>query len=87
MRLEARLDQSFKVGGGLVASVKPGSAVVFEQTRLPDGVWLPRFSQINASAKVFLFAGFRIDETREYSDYKRFSTKTDDAKIDAPAKP
>ncbi|MCA1626565.1 MAG: hypothetical protein LC742_01175 [Acidobacteria bacterium] len=85
MRLEARLEQGFKIGGGLVASVKPGSAVVFEQTRLPDGVWLPRFSQINAAAKVFLFAGFRLDATREYSDYKRFSTKTDDAKLDAPA--
>jgi hypothetical protein len=32
-------------------------------------------------------AGFRLDATREYSDYKRFSTKTDDAKIDTPVKP
>ncbi|CAN5395624.1 hypothetical protein BH18ACI2_BH18ACI2_24740 [soil metagenome] len=86
MRLEARLDQSIKIGGGLVASVKPGSAIIFEQTRLPDGVWLPRFSQINAAAKVFLFAGFRLDAVREYSDYKRFTTKADDAKLDAPAK-
>ncbi len=36
--------------------------------------------------KVFLLAGFRLDATREYSDYKRFTTKTDDAKLDAPAK-
>jgi len=86
MRLEARLEQGFKIGGGLVASVKPGSAVVFEQTRLPDGVWLPRFSQINAAAKVFLFAGFRIDATREYSDYKRFTTKAGEEKLDAPVK-
>jgi hypothetical protein len=53
MRLEARLTDGFKIGGGLVARVRPGSAFVIEQTRLADGVWLPRFSQINASAKVF----------------------------------
>ena len=64
--------------------VRPGSTFAFEQTRLADGVWLPRFAQINASAKVFLFAGFRLDATREYSDYKRFSTRAGEATLDAP---
>ncbi len=84
MRLEAHFAEGFKMGGGLVASIKPGSAFVFEQARMPDGVWLPRFSQVNLSAKVFLFAGFNLNETHEFSDYKRFSTKTDDGKLDAP---
>ncbi len=84
MRLEARLDKSIKIGGGLVANVRPGSTFAFEQTRMADGVWLPKFAQINASAKVFLFAGMRFDATREYSDFKRFSTKTGDATLDAP---
>ncbi len=87
MRLEARLSEGFKVGGGLVASVRSGSAVVMEQTRLADGVWLPRFSQINASAKIFLFAGFRLDATREYSNYKRFSTNVGDATIEKQKEP
>ena len=84
MRLEARLVDSFKMGGGLVASIKPGSAFIFEQTRLPEGVWLPRFSQVNASARVFLFAGMSINETREFGDFKRFSTKSGEDKLDAP---
>ncbi|MCA1565694.1 MAG: hypothetical protein LC803_08650 [Acidobacteria bacterium] len=87
MRLEARLAEGFKVGGGLLASVRPGSAVVLEQTRLEDGVWLPRFEQINASAKLFLFAGFRIDAIREYSNYRRFSTNVGDAKVEPPPQP
>jgi hypothetical protein len=87
VRLEARLAESYKVGGGLLASIRPGSAMVFEQTRLADGVWLPRFSQVNASAKLFLFAGFRIDATHEYSNYRRFSTNVGDDKIDAPPEP
>ena len=84
VRLEARLAEGFKMGGGLVASIKPGSAFVFEQTRLPDGLWLPRFSQVNASARLFLFAGMSINQTHEFSDYKRFSTKSGDATLDAP---
>ena len=84
MRLEARLVESFKMGGGLLASVKPGSAFLFEQTRLEDGIWLPRYSQVNASARVMLFAGMTINETHEFSDYKRFSTKTGEDKLDAP---
>jgi len=83
-RLEARLVDTFKVGGGLLASVKSGSAFVFEQTRLPEGIWLPRFAQINASARVLLFAGMSINQTEEYSDYKRFSTKAGEEKLDRP---
>ncbi|MCA1618588.1 MAG: hypothetical protein LC795_04600 [Acidobacteria bacterium] len=87
MRLEGRLVDSFKMGGGLVASVRPGSAFVFEQTRLGDGVWLPRFSQVNVSARVMLFAGLSINETHEFYDYKRFSARTGEDKLDSPRKP
>lgn len=86
MRLEARLVESFKMGGGLLASVKPGSAFLFEQTRLEEGIWLPRYSQVNASARVMLFKGLSINETNEFSDFKRFSTKTGEDKLDAPRK-
>lgn len=84
VRLEARLVEDFKIGGGLLASIKPGSAFIFEQTRLEDGVWLPRFSQVNASARVLVFKGMSINQTREFSDYKRFSANTGDEKLDAP---
>lgn len=86
MRLEARLVESFKMGGGLLASVKPGSAFLFEQTRLEEGIWLPRYSQVNASARVMLFKGLSINETNEFSDFKRFSTKTGEDKLNAPKK-
>jgi hypothetical protein len=84
VRLEARLVDAFKIGGGLVASLKSGSAFAFEQVRQPDGVWLPRFAQINMSARVLLFAGLSVNETEEFSDYKRFSTKSGEDKLDAP---
>jgi hypothetical protein len=84
IRLEAKLGQSFKVGGGLVASIRPGSAFAFEQTRMTDGVWLPRLVQVNFAAKIFLFKGIEANETREFSDYRRFDTEATDYKLGAP---
>lgn len=85
IRLEAKLAESYKMGGGLVASIKPGSSFVFEQARVGEGVWLPRFAQVNFSAKLFLFKGIEANETREFSDYRHFKTEANDYKLDAPA--
>ena len=84
MRLEARLAEGFKIAGGLFASLKPGAALVMEQTRMEQGVWLPRFAQINLSVKVLLFGGGDFNKTIEWSDYKHFSGDVKDYKIDAP---
>ena len=85
MRLEARLAEGFKMAGGLLVSLKPGAALVMEQTRMAQGVWLPRFAQINLSVKVLLFAGGDFNKTIEWSDYKHFSGDVKDYKIEAPA--
>lgn len=85
MRLEARLAEGFKMAGGLLVSLKPGAALVMEQTRMEQGVWLPRFAQINLSVKVLLFGGGDFNKTIEWSDYKHFSGDVKDYKIEAPA--
>ena len=87
IRLEARLAESFKMAGGLLVSLKPGAALVIEQTRMDQGVWLPRFAHVNLSVKVLLFGGGDYNKTIEWSDYKHFSGDVKDYKIDAPAKP
>ena len=84
IRLEARLAEGFKMAGGLLVSLKPGAALVIEQTRMAQGVWLPRFAQINLSVKVLLFAGGDFNKTIEWSDYKHFSGDVKDYKIDTP---
>lgn len=85
IRLEARLAEGFKMAGGLLVSLKPGAALVMEQTRMAEGVWLPRFAQINLSVKVLLFAGGDFNKTIEWSDYKHFSGDVKDYRIDAPS--
>lgn len=89
IRLEARLAEGFKIAGGLLASLKPGAALVIEQTRMDQGVWLPRFAHVNLSVKVLLFGGGDYNKTVEWSNYKHFSGDVKDYKVDAPpvAKP
>ncbi len=72
MRLEARLAEGFKMAGGLLLSLRPGAGFVMEQTRMAEGIWLPRFAQVNLSVKVFLFRGVDVNKTIEWSDYKHF---------------
>jgi hypothetical protein len=83
IRLEARLAEGFKMAGGLLVSLKPGAALVWEQARLKEGIWMPRSAQINLSARVFLF-GREINQTVEWSDYKHFSAGVDSYKLGAP---
>jgi hypothetical protein len=71
-RLEARLTDSFKMGGGLVASISPSSAFVFEQDKVDGEVWLPSYGEANISARVMLFAKFNRSMKQSYSDYKKY---------------
>jgi hypothetical protein len=84
MRLEARLAEGFKMAGGLLVNLRPGAAFVMEQTRMVEGVWLPRLAQINLSVKVLLFGGGDYNKTIEWSDYKHFAGDVGDYKLDAP---
>ena len=85
IRLEARLAEGFKMAGGLLVSLKPGAALVIEQTRMDQGVWLPKFAQVNLSVKVLLFGGGDYNKTIEWSEYRHFAGDVKDYKIDTPA--
>jgi hypothetical protein len=71
-RLEARLTDSFKIGGGVLASIGPSTAFVFEQDKIDDEVWLPSFMEANVSARLLLFAKFNRSMERRYSEYKKY---------------
>lgn len=73
VRLEARFVESFKVGGGLLASVAPSTAVVFEQQKIGDEIWMPSYAEANITARVFLLAKFSRNMKASYSDYKKYS--------------
>jgi hypothetical protein len=85
-RLEARMLDSFRIGGGLVASLGRGSAVVFEQELVHNEVWLPSYAEMNLSARVLLLAGMKVNRTQRFSNYQRFSVESK-SEIKAPAPP
>jgi hypothetical protein len=84
MRLEARLVESYKMGGGLLANIRPGTAFIFEQKRMDDGVWLPVYTQANISAKILIFKGLNLNITQEFSNYQHFNGNVNDYKLAAP---
>ncbi|MGH9968334.1 MAG: hypothetical protein ACREBG_10975 [Pyrinomonadaceae bacterium] len=83
MRLEARLAENFNVAGGLF-SLRPGASFAIEQTRMAEGVWLPRLAQVNLSTKILFFGGGDMNKIIEWSDYKHFKGDVGDYKLDAP---
>ncbi|HEV8383565.1 MAG TPA: hypothetical protein VGQ11_01745 [Candidatus Acidoferrales bacterium] len=88
VRLEARTTDSIRVGGGLVASLGKGAEFVFEQDRINNEIWLPRYAEVNLSARLLLVAGIKVHRTERFSDYKKFRIETrQEFKPPADAKP
>jgi hypothetical protein len=75
-RLEARFDNSFKIGGGLLASLQKGSAFQFEQSRVNNEVWLPSYDEVHFGAKFLLVKTFRANVIDHYYDYQKFHVAT-----------
>ncbi|MGQ9898589.1 MAG: hypothetical protein ACUVR8_13690 [Acidobacteriota bacterium] len=86
-RLEGRFASDFKVGGGLLVSLKRGAAFVFEQICNAEGVWLPLREDFNAGIKLLLLAGLNISVENRYGDYRRFSTEIKQITDNPPATP
>jgi hypothetical protein len=72
VRLEAHLSETFKLAGGLLASIRKGASLVIEQARMNNEVWLPTSVEMHFPARVLLFASLFADYTSRFSDYKKF---------------
>ncbi len=81
-RIEAVLFNNFKVGGGLLASLKKGASFTLEQERVNDEIWLPSSADINLSVKVLLVKGININQTIKSYNYRKFKTEVKDSKVD-----
>jgi len=71
-RLEAYLSGNFKVGGGLLASLKKGSAFTFEQSKINEEVWMPSYLEAHVNAKLLLLKGLEGNFVQRYSNYQKF---------------
>ena len=82
VRFEARLLESYKVGGGLLASIKPGATIILEQTRVNNEIWLPSQAEFQLDARA-LFVGVSMNRIVRYSKYQRFGVESEE-KINLP---
>jgi hypothetical protein len=84
-RVEARLVEAYKIGGGVLASLKEGSNFTIEQERVNQEIWLPTRAEITVGLRVLLVKGFSINQTITYGDYKRFSVEAEKEKLKDPS--
>jgi hypothetical protein len=83
-RVEARLVEAYKIGGGLLASLREGASFVLEQDRVNNEIWLPTWADINLGVKVFLVKGLNFNHTIAYGNYKRFNVEAEKEKLKDP---
>ncbi len=76
VRLEAHLSDSFKLAGGLLASIHKGSSLVMEQAKANGEVWLPSYVDAHFSARLLLLSSALGDYASKFSDYKKFRVET-----------
>jgi hypothetical protein len=84
-RVEARLVEAYKIGGGVLASLKEGANFTLEQDRVNQEIWLPTRAEINLGVRVLLLKGLNINQTITYGDYKRFSVEAEKEKLKDPS--
>jgi len=69
VKVDAQVIEPFSMGV-FIARVLPGSHIYLEQTRVADGVWLPKKIQIKAAAKILFLKNYDTDEVVTYWDYR-----------------
>jgi len=84
-RIEARLVEAYKIGGGMLASLKEGANFVLEQERVNQEIWLPTRAELNLGVRVLMVKGLNINQTITYGDYKRFNVEADKEKLKDPS--
>jgi hypothetical protein len=57
--------------GWVLARIGPGAKITVEQTRVADGVWMPRQITINGTARVLLVHNKVLDEKLTYSGFHK----------------
>jgi hypothetical protein len=88
--LEVRVDDNFRVAGGLFASIQKGSSFRFDQASVSGDLWLPTGAEASMQGRLLLLKGIRQHFTERDYDFKRFHVEAQqgkDAKGAVEAKP
>lgn len=64
-----------------------GATIVFDDMRLPDGMWVRRARYIDTRKDPLAFNGLNLEWKQEFSGYQRYFTEFKDYKIEEPKEP
>ncbi len=78
--LEVSFVQDFRIGAGLLATVKKGSNFSFDQAPVSNGLWLPTGAEGNMQARLLLLKGIRQHLVEHDYGFKVFQVTTQQAK-------
>jgi hypothetical protein len=74
-RMEEHLDDNFRIGGGLLASVKKGTNLTLEQSPVGQGLWMQTASEEYIAARLVV-KGFRLKVHIKDFDFRKFNVET-----------
>lgn len=72
VRLETRMTGDLKIGGGLIANIRKGSALIVEQEFVNGEVWLPSMVDASIGARVLLLKSAHERIIDHFSNYRKF---------------
>ncbi|HEY6392406.1 MAG TPA: hypothetical protein VIX89_14070 [Bryobacteraceae bacterium] len=72
VKVDGHVTQPFSMGLFL-ARVLRGSRISMEQTRVAEGIWLPKQIEVRASAKVLFIKTLTIDRILSYSGFRQIA--------------
>lgn len=75
LRLEAEIIDTISFGW-MLFKLYPGSRLAFEQTRLPDGAWVPLKADILGHARLAMVKKIDVQLISQWENYRRFSAES-----------
>ncbi|HUO61360.1 MAG TPA: hypothetical protein VMU24_11880 [Candidatus Acidoferrales bacterium] len=76
VRLETRMTGDLKIGGGLIANIRKGSALILEQEFVNGEVWLPSMVDASLGARILLLKSAHERIIDRFSDYRKFRVES-----------
>jgi hypothetical protein len=83
-RIEGQFVRSFKIGGGLVVSIREGTNFMVQLSKVNGEVWLPARIEAHGEARMLLLFKFDGSLTEVDSDYRKFKTRSTIVSVGAP---
>ena len=84
VRIEGKVFDDYKVGGGMLADIHKGATVQMEWTKVNDEVWLPLAFNGRGSARIMLVSSHSAQLDQRWSDYRKFRTTSTILPVAAP---